>query len=193
MSDAGYINYFEILGVTENANPGEVRKNYKRRMKELVSEIAREEITDDRRAHYLLEMAQLNAAVHVLRDKDKRAAYWDERSELIALEEEWCGLGDGDPEASDRLRRRFDGGVRSFLSKYIEEATLEAGQDKEVRESSHWNDAHARHATRILRHYRQRLYQDILERLPYYEVTRPVIDWEERRATIGGLIEEATR
>ena len=46
----GYINFFEILGLNEDAKPGEVRKVYRRRMKELVGEIARVEITQQRRA-----------------------------------------------------------------------------------------------------------------------------------------------
>ena len=191
MSDAGYVNYFEIFGLDENANPGEVRKSYKRKMKELVGEIARVEITEEKRVHYLLEMAKLNAAVYVLRDKAKREAYWSERQELIELEEKWRAAGDDDPEANDALRRAFDSKVRSFLSKYIEETVLEAGQDKEVVEASHWDPAHTRHAARLLRHYRHRLYQEILERLPYYEVTTPSIDWDERSATVAGLIAES--
>ena len=61
MDDSGYVNYFEILGLDESAKPGEVRKNYKHMMKELVMEIARSEITPERRASYLLDMAKLNA------------------------------------------------------------------------------------------------------------------------------------
>lgn len=182
--EAGYLNYFEILELDDQANPGEVRKTYKRLMKHLVREIARVEITEERRSHYLREMAKLNAAVYILRDKGKREQYWNRRSELIALEEAWRAADQSDRDKCDALRREFDGKVKSFLSKYVEETMLEAGQDKEVVEASHWNPAHARYATRLLRHYRHRLYHAILERLPYHEVTSPSIDWEERAATV---------
>ena len=36
MEDKGYVNYYEVLGVSENAPPGEVRKTFKREMKRLV-------------------------------------------------------------------------------------------------------------------------------------------------------------
>ena len=188
MSEAGYVNYFEILDLQENANPGEVRNSYKRRMKKLVGEIARAEITEERRAHFLLEMAQMNAALYILRDRETRDQYVEDRSELIALEKKWVDIADRDPEASDALRREFDGKVRYFLSKYVEEATTEAGRDKECVEQSRWDPAHERHASRILRHYRHRLNQDILERLPFYEVTRPDIDWAERSSFVKELI-----
>jgi len=190
--DAGYLNYFEILGLEDDANPGEVRKTYKRKMKSLVGEIARQEITEDRRAHYLLEIAKLNGAVYVLRDKTKREAYWQERSELIALEEKWRQTDPADRDASDTLRREFDGKTRSFLSRYVEESMLEAGQDKEVVETSNWNAAHERHATRLLRHYRHLLYHTILERLPYHEVTPPTIAWEERTQVVSDILATGT-
>ncbi len=182
--EAGYLNYFEILGLDDQANPGEVRKTYKRLMKELVREIARVEITEERRSHYLREMAKLNAAVYILRDKGMREQYWNQRSELIALEEAWRAADPSDRKTCDALRREFDGKVKSFLSKYVEETMLEAGQDKEVVEASNWNPAHARYATRLLRHYRHLLYHAILERLPHHEVTPPTIDWKERAATV---------
>ena len=186
--EAGYVNYFEILGLDDQSNPGEVRKTYKRKMKDLVREIAHVEITEERRTHYLLEMAKLNGAVFILRDKAKREEYWNQRIELIALEESWCAVDPSDREKGDLLRREFDGKVKSFLSKYVEETMLEAGQDKEVVEASHWNPAHARYAARLLRYYRHRLYHTILERLPYHEVTPPSIDWDERAATVDGLL-----
>ncbi len=62
MSEEGYVDYFAILELDSSAKPGEVRKNYKRMMKDLVMEIARVRITEERRSHYLLQMAQLNAA-----------------------------------------------------------------------------------------------------------------------------------
>ena len=84
--ESGYVNYFEILGLDEDAKPGEVRKVYRRQMKELVGEIARVEITQERRAHYLLERATLNAGLCLLRDQGSRDRYWRERNELIDLE-----------------------------------------------------------------------------------------------------------
>ncbi len=68
---------------------------------------------------------------------------------------------------------------------------LDAGRDKECVEASHWNEAHERHAFRILRHYRQGLYQKILARLPFVEVTPPQIDWVERRETVSALLRES--
>ncbi len=189
MSDAGYVNYFEILGLDEGAHPGEVRKMFKRKMKSLVQEIARAEITEERRAHYLQEMAKLNAALYVLRDRELRELYWEERSGLIALEEKWREAIKKDPDACDELRREFDAKVRAFLSRYVEESMLEAGRDKECVEASHWNAAHERHAFRILRHYRHSLYHEILERLPFYEVTPPKIDWEERARTVAAIMD----
>ncbi|NLT61229.1 MAG: hypothetical protein GXX88_11330, partial [Candidatus Hydrogenedentes bacterium] len=163
----GYINFFEILGLNEDAKPGEVRKVYRRRMKELVGEIARVEITQQRRARYLLEMAQLNAALLVLRENDTRDAYWSERQALIALEQQWRDAVATKSDGADTLRRQFDGRLQAFLSKYCEEWMLAAGQDKECVEHSNWDAAHTRHASRILRFYRNDLYQKILERLPY--------------------------
>jgi hypothetical protein len=187
-SDKGYVNYFEILGVDESAKPGEVRKTYRRRMRELVAEIAHTEITESRRAHYLLEMAKLNAALCVLRDSHMREDYWKERQELVALEQRWREAVEAGAPDTDALRRTFDMQVRHFLARYMEEVMLDAGRDAECVEASNWNEAHERHAFRILRHYRQSLYQGILERLPYYEVTPPTIDWEERRRTVCGIL-----
>lgn len=190
MSDnhEGYIDFFELLGVKEDAKPGEVRRIYRRRMKELVSEIARVEITPDRRARYLLEMAQLNAGLCVLRDTEAREAYAAARAELIDLEERWRAAAEtGSPEC-DALRRRFDSRVKDFLSKYCEEIMLSAGLDKECVEACNWDAAHERHASRILRFYRQKLYQKILERLPYAEVTTPRISWDERRRAVAAII-----
>ena len=52
----------------------------------------------------------------------------------------------------------------------------------------HPDQAHQRHSFRILRRYRHMLYHDILERLPYYEVTPPKIDWTERSETVRGML-----
>ncbi len=187
-SDKGYINFHELLGLEETAHPGEARKTYKKMMKKLVSEIASVEITGVRRAYYLLEMAKLNAAIYILRDKEKRAVYGSLREELIELEEKWRNALDGDPERRDALRKEFEGKVRHFLSAYVEEAMLEAGRDKDCVEASHWDLAHERHATRMLRQYRHGLFQDILERLPFSDVTPPEIDWDERARTVDALI-----
>ncbi|MBI5093001.1 MAG: hypothetical protein HZB26_11250 [Candidatus Hydrogenedentes bacterium] len=189
--DNGYVNYFEILNLDETAKPGEVRNAYRRKMKDLVHEIAQVEITEERRTHYLLEIAKLNASFYVLRDNDLRNAYWTERNRLIALEKQWSDAVAAGRTDTDQLRREFDSGVRDFLAKYLEEAMLDAGRDRDCVEASNWNAAHERHAYRILRHYRQSLYQKILERLPYYEVTLPVVDWDERRAAVAAIM--ATR
>jgi curved DNA-binding protein CbpA len=188
VQDAGYVNYYEVLGVPETAPPGEVRKTYKREMKRLVQEIAGQEITEARRSHYLLEMAKLNAALYILRDKDRRDTYWQLRTELMDLEQRWRDDAGKDPAQDDQYRRQFDSKVKRFLSTYVEEAVLEAGRDSECVEASHWDEAHQRHAFRILRRYRHMLYHDILERLPFYEVTLPNIDWNERVETVRGML-----
>lgn len=188
MPDKGYVNYYEVLGVPEGAQPGEVRKTYKREMKRLVQEIASQEITEDRRSKYLLDMAKLNAALYILRDKDRRDDYWNLRNELMELEARWRNDTGQDPAKDDQYRRQFDSKVKKFLSAYVEEAVLEAGRDQECLEASHWDEAHQRHAFRILRRYRHMQYHDILERLPFYEVTTPKIDWNERAETVRGIL-----
>lgn len=190
MSDKGYVNYFEVLGLGESANPGEVRKTYRREMKKLVGEIARVEITEERRSHYLLEMAKLNAALYILRDRDLREEYWRLRGELIELETRWREIAEDDAEASDAMRRDFDGKLRHFLSRYVEEVMLEAGRDKECVEASQWDAAHERHAGQVLRHYRHMLNHDILERLPFHQVTAPAVDWDERSAFVAEFLAE---
>jgi hypothetical protein len=190
MTDAekGYVDYFEVLGLDSSAKPGEVRKAYRKLMKDLVFEIHGVEITEERRAHFLLEIAKLNAANYILRDNELREEYWNTRQETIDLEREWRAAADAGSAEMDQLRRRFDAKVRHFLSHYVEEAMLDAGRDKECVEASGWDPMHERHASRILRHYRHGLYQDILERLPYHEVTPPHVDWDERRATVAAIV-----
>lgn len=188
MMDDGYVNYFQILKIAPDAKPGEVRNAYKQLMKDLVMEIARVEITGERRDRYLLEMAKLNASFYILRENDTREAYWAARTELIALEEAWRNAVESGEANVDAARRAYDAKLRHFLSRYVEEAMLEAGRDKGCVEASNWDAAHERHASRILRHYRQSLYQRILERLPYWEVTPPRIDWDERKRVVAAIL-----
>ncbi|HEO70751.1 MAG TPA: hypothetical protein ENN80_05760 [Candidatus Hydrogenedentes bacterium] len=188
MADEGYVNYFEVLELPEDAKAGEVRKNYKHKMKHLVMEIARVEITEERRARYLLEMAKLNAAFYILRNNAQRETYWRERAELVALEARWKQAATHHAEDVDALRRTFERKLRDFLARYVEEAMLEAGRDRDCVEASHWDPAHERHASRILREYRQRAYQTIMERLPFYEVTEPNVDWNKRRQVVTSLL-----
>lgn len=186
--DKGYVDYFAELGVDADAKPGEVRNQYKKCIKNLLMTISQIEITEERRDNFLLDMAKLNAAFFILRDNELRQKYAEERAQVMALEEQWRAAAvQGGPE-NDRLRRAFDAALRQFLSTYMEERMLEAGRDPECVEASHWDMAHERHATRVLRHFRQRRYQEIHERLPFYEVTEPKIDWDERARAVTGLI-----
>lgn len=189
MTDDGYVNYFEILALDEKAKIGEIKKTYKKKMKDLVMEIAAVEITEERRARYLLEMAKLNAANYILANNTKREDYWTSRQDVMALEEEWRTAAAANQD-TDLLRRRFESKVKDFLGTYVEGAMLEAGRDPECVEASHWDAAHERHASRILRYYRQRLYNAILERLPFYDVTEPTIDWDERTRTVAAILKE---
>ncbi|MCC6698016.1 MAG: hypothetical protein IT365_20510 [Candidatus Hydrogenedentes bacterium] len=187
-SDSGYVDYFAELELDEDAKPGEVRKAYRRIMKDLVNEIAAVEITEERRARYLLQMAKLNAALYVLRETESRDEYWESRKELIALEKEWIAASESRDPNVDRYRKAYDAKLRDFLAKYVEDLMLAAGRDKECVEASNWDAAHERHAFRILRHYRQSLYREILERLPFAEVTPPQIDWKERQGAVTRLL-----
>jgi len=187
IDDGGYVNYFEILGLGPDAKPGEVRKSYRTKMKGLVAEIAAVEITEERRAKYLLEMAKLNAGLFLLRETDLRDTYWRDRQEVIDLELEWCRAAQSG-EDTNELRKSYDARVRAFLSRYVEDAMLAGGRDRECVEASFWDAAHERHASRILRHYRNGLYQQILERLPFADVTKPNIDWAERQKFVGSVL-----
>jgi hypothetical protein len=180
MSDQSYINYFEVLGVSDACKAGEVRNSYKKVTKQLLMEIGRATITDSRRDTFLLEIAKLNAAYYILRDNDRRQQYIDDRARIISLEEQWHDAVEANTDEVDSLRRDYDGTLRQFLSKYMEELMLEAGRDRECVEASRWSRAHERHASRVLRHFRQRLFHEIHERLPYYQITPPKIDWDER-------------
>ncbi len=191
-TESSYIDYFSILEISADCKSGEAIRNYKRKMKDLVIEIARIEITEERRDAYLLDLARLNAAYYILRDKEQREEYCAKREEVMRLEAEWRAMAERAPESpeADQLRRSFDAALRHFLSTYMEEKMLEAGRDKDCVEASHWDAAHERHATRVLRHYRQQLYREIHERLPYYEITPPRIDWAERKQTVAAMMRE---
>lgn len=178
--ETGYVDYVALLGLGPEFKPGDVRRVYRKKMKDLMVEISRTEITEERKNRYLLQIAQLNAAFYILRDRERGEKYLAARKEVMQLEKEWQNNAE-DPEKNDPLRRRFDQALRGFLSTWLEELMLEAGRDPECVEYSHWDAAHERHASRVLRQYRQRLYQIIRERLPYYDITAPIIDWEERQ------------
>jgi len=184
MTDDGYINYFHVLELEPDCNAGEVRNNYKRLMKKLLGEIGRTQITDSRRDTFLLDLAKHNAAFYILRDNDLREQYVGDRATVITLEQAWHDAVRESAGTVDDQRRKFDAALRHFLSRYMEELMLEAGRDKECVEASHWSRAHERHASRVLRHFRQRLYHEIHERLPYYDITPPEVDWEERKALV---------
>ncbi|MGC8737530.1 MAG: hypothetical protein ACP5UA_02655 [Candidatus Hydrogenedens sp.] len=191
MDEDVYINYFSVLGLEEDCKTGDVRKNYKKMMKDLILEIHSTEVTPDRLDQYLLNMAKLNAGFYILRDDERRNAYVEQRKRVIQLEKQWCEKGEKDPSSpeADQLRREYDRVLRDFLTKYMEELVLEAGRDKECVETSNWDAHHERHASRVLRHYRQKLYSQIHERLPYYDVTKPNIDWSERERTVEQILQ----
>lgn len=193
MSDQGYIDYFTILGVEEDAKPGEIRNTYKRAMRDLVIEIQRAEITADRRERFLLDLAKLNASFYILRDTQRRDQYVADRKSVMALEIEWRNAVEAGAVEADSLRRSFDAALRHFLSRYMEEFMLAAGRDPECMEASRWDHSHERHASKILRHYRQEQYHQVHERLPYYDVTRPEINWEEREQTARAILATGTR
>ena len=90
-----------------------MRKNYKRKMKDLVLGMSRVEITEERRARYLLETAKLNTAFHILRDSDRRARYWQERQKVMALEDAWREAAQGN---GSRLRGNDDAVRKSGIS-----------------------------------------------------------------------------
>ncbi|MBI1320586.1 MAG: hypothetical protein GC168_16810 [Candidatus Hydrogenedens sp.] len=188
MTDDGYIDYFATLGLDASANPGEVKNHYRKRMKALVNEIASTALTPAKQEAYLLQIAEMNAAFYILRDEERRQKYESDRAGTIALEEEWRAAVESGSEKSDNLRRQYEGALKHFLAAYMEEYVLEAGRDKECVENSHWDPSHERHASRVLRHHRQRLYQKIHERLPYYEITPPTINWDERARVVASTL-----
>ncbi|MBL7649830.1 MAG: hypothetical protein JNK74_26945 [Candidatus Hydrogenedentes bacterium] len=192
MIDDGYVNYFEVLELGEDCKPGEVRNNYKRLIKNLLLEISRVQITESRRDAFLLDIAKHNAAFYILRDNDLRQRYADDRAAVIALEDAWQKAAESNSPELDTCRRKFDAALRHFLSRYMEELVLQAGRDKECVEASHWSRAHERHASRVLRHFRQRVYHQIQERLPYYEVTKPDLNWDERKSLVQSMLKQGS-
>ena len=191
MSEELYINYFAILGLNEDSKAGDIRKNYKKMMKDLLLEIHNlSSLTPAQLDEYLLKMAMLNAGYYILRDDERRNNYLMHRKKVIELEKKWCEVAEKDPDSqeADRLRREYDRALQDFLTKYMEELVLEAGRDRECVETSNWDPFHERHASRVLRHYRQKLYSQIHERLPYYDVTKPQIDWDERKRIVVSIV-----
>ena len=77
--DFGYIDYFAVLGLDDTCKPGEVRKNYKQEMKNLLIEISRTQITPDQRDKFVLDLAMLNAAFYILRENDLRERFAEDR------------------------------------------------------------------------------------------------------------------
>lgn len=64
-------NYYEILGVSENATEKEIRRAYKKKAQEWHPDKAPE----DRKEEFTEKMAQINQARDVLLDPDKRSKY----------------------------------------------------------------------------------------------------------------------
>ncbi len=187
--DLGYIDYRTVLALPEQYKPADVIRSYKKRMKQLMIEISEDEHANERQQQYLLQIAQLNAAFYILRDRERGERYLQARDEVIRLEQDWhtvtetAGAGE-----EDKRRRRYDQALRDFLSAYMEEYVLEAGRDPECVEHSGWNPSHERHAGRILRQNRQQRYQEIHERLPYFEISPPEISWEERAGFLDTML-----
>ena len=191
--DLGYIDYRTVLALPDPYKPADVIRSYKKRMKQLLIEISENEHAHERQQQYLLQIAQLNAAFYILRDRERGERYLQARDEVIRLEQDWRGTEEGTvPEEEDKLRRRYDQALRDFFAAYMEEYVLEAGRDPECVEHSGWNPSHERHAGRILRQNRQQRYQEIHERLPYFEISPPEIAWEERASFLDTLLKGDT-
>ena len=186
-SDSGYVDYVAVLGLDPDFKPADVRRVYRKKIKDLLIEISQVQVTEERRNRFLLAIAQLNAAFYILRDKDRCDKYLADRAHVMQIEEEWRAQADK-TEASDKYRRQFDQALRDFLSVYMEELMLEAGRDPECVENSNWDAAHERHAGSVLRHYRQQLFHEIHERLPFYDITPPSVDWDERARFVAAII-----
>ena len=191
-SDSGYVDYVAVLGLDPEFKPADVRRVYRKKIKDLLIEISQVQVTEERRNRFLLAIAQLNAAFYILRDKDRCDKYLADRARVMQIEEEWRAQADK-TEASDKYRRQFDQALRDFLSVYMEELMLEAGRDPECVENSNWDAAHERHASSVLRHYRQQLFHEIHERLPFYDITQPTVDWAERSRFVAAIIAGESR
>lgn len=185
--DMGYIDYRTLLELRDAYRPADVIRTYRKKMKQLMVQISEDKEADDHRDRYLLQIAELNAAYYILRNKELGVQYIREREELMALEKEWRAMDGDDPEF-DGYRRRYDQALRAFLARYMEELILEAGRDPECVENSGWSPNHERFAGRVLRQFRQQRYHEIHERLPYYDITKPEVDWEERARFAATLI-----
>ena len=186
--DLGYVDYREVLILPELYKPADVIRNYKKRAKQLLIEISEDQKAAEKQDQYLLQMAQLNAAFYILRDRQRGETYLREREEVMGLENEWRSLAEKGGGEEDAMRRRYDQALRNFLAKYMEEFVLEAGRDPECVENSNWSSVHERLAGRILRQYRQQRYQEIHERLPFFEISQPEIDWEDRNRFVEELL-----
>ena len=190
-TDDGYINYFHVLQLDEDCKSGDVRNSYKRLTKSLLMEISRTQITD-RRDAFLLEIAMLNAAFYILRDNDLREKYQADRANVIALEEAWQNAACNTPESVDGHRRRFDAALRHYSP--LHGGTRPGGRARQGMRRGQPLEPRPR-APRQPRAspLRQRRYHEIHERLPYYEITEPQVDWEERRALVqSSLTHEST-
>ena len=150
-SDSGYVDYVAVLGLEPDFKPADVRRVYRKKIKDLLIEISQVQVTEERRNRFLLAIAQLNAAFYILRDKDRCEKYLAARAQVMQL-------------------------------------MLEAGRDPECVENSNWDAAHERHASSVLRHYRQQLFHEIHERLPFYDITQPAVDWDERSRFVAAII-----
>lgn len=187
-----YTDYRLILELPDSYKPADVIRNYKKKIKQLTIQISEDPHVQEKQDHYLLHMAQLNAAFYILRDRNRGETYLREREEVIRLEEEWRASASANREDEDALRRRYDQALRNFLTRYMEELVLEAGRDPECVEHSGWSSIHERLAARSLRRYRQQRYHEIHERLPYFEISPPEVDWGERKGFVNQLLGERT-
>ncbi|NCU21481.1 FAD-dependent oxidoreductase [Candidatus Falkowbacteria bacterium] len=55
-----------MAGLDPDFKPGDVRRNYRKKIKDLLVEITGQAMTEERRNRYLLQMAQMNAAFYIL-------------------------------------------------------------------------------------------------------------------------------
>ena len=110
-SDSGYVDYVAVLGLDPEFKPADVRRIYRKKIKDLLIEISQVQVTEERRNRFLLGIAQLNAAFYILRDRDRCEKYLAERARVMQIEEDWRAQADK-TEASDKYRRQFDQALR---------------------------------------------------------------------------------